>query len=146
MADRLGEVYGQNPLVVVYGNEDQVKITTKYKVDEPDAEEEVETLLYQGLQPLLPEGVDQVSFLENYRQSSQTVGPTIAFDIMIKAIYAIGFSLLIIFLYILLRFRTWQFGLGALTALVHDVLIVLGLFSILYGILPFSLELSLIHI
>ena len=142
VADRLGEVYGQNPLVVVYGNEDQVKITTKYKVDEPDAEEEVETLLYQGLQPLLPEGVDQATFLENYRQSSQTVGPTIAFDIMIKAIYAIGFSLLIIFLYILLRFRTWQFGLGALAALVHDVLIVLGLFSILYGILPFSLEID----
>ncbi len=142
VADHLGEVYGQNPLVVVYGNENQVKITTKYKVDEPDAEEEVETLLYQGLQPLLPEGVDQETFLEDYRQSSQTVGPTIAFDIMIKALYAIVFSLLIIFLYILLRFRTWQFGLGAVAALIHDVLIVLGLFSILHGIVPFSLEID----
>ncbi|MBN1388347.1 MAG: protein translocase subunit SecDF [Bacteroidales bacterium] len=142
VADYLGEVYGQNPLVVVYGNENQVKITTKYKVDEPDAEEEVETLLYQGLQPLLPEGVDQETFLEDYRQSSQTVGPTIAFDIMIKALYAVGLSLLIIFLYILVRFRTWQFGLGAVAALIHDVLIVLGLFSILYGILPFSLEID----
>jgi len=142
VANRLGQVYGQDPLVVVYGNENQVKITTKYKVDEPDAEAEVETLLYQGLQPLLPEGVDQDTFLEDYRQSSQTVGPTIAFDIMIQAIYAIGFSLMIIFLYILLRFRNWRFGLGALTALVHDVLIVLGIFSIFYGILPFSLEID----
>jgi len=142
VAEQLGEVYGENPMVVIFGNENQVKITTKYKVDEPEAEAEVETLLYQGLQPLLPEGVDQDTFLENYRQSSQTVGPTIAFDIMIKALYAIGFSLLIIFLYILLRFRNWQFGLGALTALVHDVLIVLGIFSIGYGLLPFSLEID----
>ncbi len=142
VAERLGQVYGQDPLVVVYGNENQVKITTKYKVDEPEAEAEVETLLYQGLQPLLPEEVDQDTFLEDYRQSSQTVGPTIAFDIMIQAIYAIGFSLLIIFLYILLRFRNWRFGLGALAALVHDVLIVLGIFSIFYGILPFSLEID----
>jgi len=142
VAGLLGEVYGENPLVVVYGDEDQVKITTKYKVDEPEAESEVEQLLYQGLQPLLPEDVDQDTFLSDYRQSSQTVGPTIAFDIMIKALYAIGFSLLIIFLYILLRFRNWQFGLGALAALVHDVLIVLGLFSIFYGILPFSLEID----
>ncbi len=142
VADRLGDVYGEDPLVVVYGNENQVKITTKYKVDQPEAEEEVETLLYQGLQPLLPEGVDQEEFLDEYRLSSQTVGPTIAFDIMIQAIYAVAFSLLIIFLYILLRFRNWRFGLGALTALVHDVLIVLGIFSILYGILPFSLEID----
>jgi len=142
VASLLGEVYGENPQVVVYGNENQVKITTKYRVDEPDAEAEVETLLYQGLQPLLPEGVDQDTFLNNYRQSSQTVGPTIAFDIMIQAFYAIGFSLLIIFLYILLRFRNWRFGLGAIAALVHDVLIVLGIFSIFYGLLPFSMEID----
>ncbi|MBS0010291.1 MAG: protein translocase subunit SecDF [Bacteroidales bacterium] len=142
VADRLGEVYGENPLVVVFGNENQVKITTKYLVDEPDAEDEVETLLYQGLQPMLPDGVDKDTFLDNYRQSSQTVGPTIAFDIMIKALYAVAFSLLIIFLYILIRFRNWQFGLGALTALVHDVLIVLGIYSLGYGILPFSLEID----
>ncbi|MDZ7737931.1 MAG: protein translocase subunit SecD [Bacteroidales bacterium] len=142
VADLLGDVYGQDPMVVVFGNENQVKITTKYKVDEPEAEDEVETLLYQGLQPVLPEGIDKDTFLSDYRQSSQTVGPTIAFDIVIKAIYAIGFSLLIIFLYILLRFRNWQFGLGALAALVHDVLIVLGLFSLLHGILPFSLEID----
>ncbi|MDT8400728.1 MAG: protein translocase subunit SecDF [Bacteroidales bacterium] len=142
VADLLGEVYGQNPQVVVYGNENQVKITTKYRVDEPDAETEVETLLFQGLQPLLPEGVDQDAFLETYRQSSQTVGPAIAFDIMIQAMYAIAFSLIIIFLYILLRFRNWRFGLGAIAALVHDVLIVLGIFSIFYGLLPFSLEID----
>lgn len=142
VANLLGDVYGQDPMVVVFGNESQVKITTKYKVDQPDAEDEVETLLYQGLQPVLPDGLDQETFLSEYRQSSQTVGPTIAFDIVIKALYAIGFSLLIIFLYILLRFRNWQFGLGALAALVHDVLIVLGLFSLLHGILPFSLEID----
>ncbi|HKL66400.1 MAG TPA: protein translocase subunit SecF, partial [Bacteroidales bacterium] len=142
IASMLGEEFGENPVVVVFGHEDQVKITTKYKIDEADAEEEVETLLYQGLKPLLPDDVDKDQFLAEYRQSSQNVYPTIAFDIMIKAIYAIGFSLIIIFLYILLRFRNWQFGLGALAALVHDTLIVLGLFSIFYGVLPFSLEID----
>ncbi len=142
IASMLGEEFGENPVVVVFGHEDQVKITTKYKINEADAEEEVETLLYQGLKPLLPDDVDKDQFLAEYRQSSQNVYPTIAFDIMIKAIYAIGFSLIIIFLYILLRFRNWQFGLGALAALVHDTLIVLGLFSIFYGVLPFSLEID----
>ena len=74
--------------------------------------------------------------------SSETVGPTIADDIKVKALWAIGLSLIIIFLYILIRFRNWQFGLGALVALVHDSLIVLGLFSIGYGIFPFSLEID----
>ena len=74
--------------------------------------------------------------------SSQKVGPTIADDIKDAAVWSIFFSLLIIFLYILLRFRRWQFSLGAVAAVFHDVLIVLSIFSIFYGILPFSLEID----
>jgi len=74
--------------------------------------------------------------------SSQKVGPTIADDIIYGAVLAIFFALVIIFLYILFRFRNWQFGVGAVAALTHDVLIVLALFSILYGFLPFSLEID----
>jgi len=70
------------------------------------------------------------------------VGPTIADDIKQSAIWAILFSLVVIFLYILLRFKKWQFGLGALVALIHDVLIVLAIFSLCYGVLPFSLEID----
>ena len=76
-------------------------------------------------------------FISDYRQSSQKVGPTIADDIKKQAVWAILFALVAIFIYILVRFRNWQFGLGAVAALVHDVLIVLGIFSIFYGIMPF---------
>jgi SecD/SecF fusion protein len=86
--------------------------------------------------------VDKATFMSEFRQSSETVGPTIADDIKVKAAWAIGLSLIIIFLYILIRFKNWQFGLGAIVALIHDALIVLGLFSIGYGIFPFSLEID----
>jgi SecD/SecF fusion protein len=74
--------------------------------------------------------------------SSQKVGPTIADDIKVGAVKSTIFGLLIVFLYILMRFRKWQFGLGALAALFHDVVIVLSCFSIFYGFLPFSLEMD----
>ncbi|PIF03422.1 MAG: hypothetical protein CR987_00035 [Draconibacterium sp.] len=73
---------------------------------------------------------------------SQKVGPTIADDIKRDAFVATGIALLFIFLYILLRFRNWRFGFGAVAALTHDTLIVLGIFSIAYGFLPFSLEID----
>ncbi|GAG89219.1 unnamed protein product, partial [marine sediment metagenome] len=76
------------------------------------------------------------------RLSSEKVGPTIADDIKVQSIWAIAFSLVVIFLYIFIRFRNWQFGLGALTALIHDTLIVLGIFSLCYSIMPFSLEID----
>jgi len=74
--------------------------------------------------------------------SSQKVGPTIADDIKDAAVWSVFFSLLVIFLYILIRFRKWQFSLGAVAAVFHDVLIVLSIFSIFYGMLPFSLEID----
>ena len=84
-----------------------------------------------------------LSGIGNYEiMSSQKVGPTIADDIKVSALWSIMFSLLVIFLYILLRFRKWQFSLGAVAAVFHDVLIVLSIFSLFYGILPFSLEID----
>lgn len=141
IAEMLGDVYGEAPQVVVFGNENQVKITTKYRIDEPEAESEVESLLYEGLQEMIP-GVDKETFLADYRVSSETVGPSIADDIKIKAFWAIGIALLMIFLYIMLRFRNWQYGMGAVVSLMHDALIILGLFSLAYGFLPFSLEID----
>ncbi len=140
----LESVFGQPPEVITYGSENQVRITTKYRIDEEDAsvDEEVEEKLYQGLLPVIGEDVSMDEFLQDYRQSSQKVGPTIADDIKVQAVWALLFSLVIIFMYILLRFRNWQFGLGALTALIHDVLIVLGIFSVFYGLMPFSLEID----
>jgi SecD/SecF fusion protein len=141
----LGEQLGEAPDVITFGGEDKIRITTKYKIDAEntvEVDEEVEQLLYQGLLPYMEEGTDFNTFLSQYRQSSQKVGPTIADDIKVQAVWAILAALVVIFIYILVRFRNWQFGLGAVAALVHDVLIVLGVFSIFYGIMPFSLEID----
>ncbi len=135
---------GNTPEVKTYGGNNQVKISTKYLVDIDDASADsiVEAHLYQGLKPLLGDDVTFSDFIHDYRQSSRKVGPTIADDIKVAAIYSIIFSLLIMFFYIFVRFKNWQFGLGAIGALAHDVTITLGMFSLLYGYLPFSLEID----
>jgi len=141
IASSLGSVFEQNPQVVTFGADNQVKITTKYRIDEPGVDSEVEMALFEGLKDYLP-GVTFEEFIENYRTGSETVGPTIARDIKIKAVWAIGLSLLVMFIYIFIRFRNWQYGLGAVASLVHDTLFVLGLYSLFYGILPFSLDID----
>lgn len=123
------------PEVKVFGEDNQLKITTSFLIDSEsiNADAEVESKLNEGLE----------SLGATYEvMSSQKVGPTIADDIKTSALWAIVFSLIIIFLYILLRFRKWQFGLGSVVAIFHDVLLVLSVFSLLYGILPFSLEID----
>ena len=123
------------PQVKTFGDDNQVKITTKYLIDDNTngADEVVEAKLNEGLAKMA---------MDYEIMSSQKVGPTIADDIKDAAVWSVFFSLLIIFLYILIRFRKWQFSLGAVAAVFHDVLIVLAIFSIFYGILPFSLEID----
>ena len=123
------------PQVKTFGGDNQVKITTSFMIDNNDVstDEIVEKKLSEGL---------ATAGLEYEIMSSQKVGPTIADDIKDAAVWSIVFSLLVIFLYILLRFRKWQFSLGAVAAVFHDVIIVLSVFSIFYGILPFSLEID----
>ncbi|MFT6814414.1 MAG: SecD/SecF fusion protein [Sphingobacteriales bacterium] len=131
----LSDEFGVQPEVKTFGTSNQVKITTSYMIDSDDenADNVVEEKLMAGLSDINSSG----EIL-----SSQKVGPTIANDIKIGAIYSVLFALLIIFAYLLIRFRKWQFGLGALTALAHDVLLVLSVFSIFNGILPFSLDID----
>ena len=140
----LETVFGEAPQVITFGGENQVRITTKFKINDDAAEvdDEIEQLLYQGLQPYLDPGVSFTTFMNDYRESSQKVGPTIADDIKVQAVWAILAALVMMFIYILVRFRNWQFGFGAIAALIHDVLITLGIFSIFYGIMPFSLEID----
>ncbi len=144
IADLLEDEFGHAPDVKTFGTDNQVKITTKYRIEDDniEADKDVETKLFQGLKPVIGDDVSFDEFNSEYRMSSQKVGPTIADDIKVQAIWAVLFSLVIIFLYIFIRFRTWQYGLGALAALVHDVLIILGAFSILYKVMPFSLEID----
>jgi len=123
------------PQVKTFGDDNQVKVTTSFMIEsnEITTDEIVESKLSEGL---------STTGLEYEIMSSQKVGPTIADDIKDAAVWSVFFSLLIIFLYILVRFRKWQFSLGAVVAVFHDVLIVLSIFSIFYGILPFSLEID----
>ena len=122
------------PEVKTFGDNNQVKITTKYLIDSKELSVDA---IVSGK---LDDGLASIGAYEV--MSSQKVGPTIADDIKVSALWSIMFSLLVIFLYILLRFRKWQFSLGAVAAVFHDVLIVLSIFSLFYGVLPFSLEID----
>ena len=136
-----------------YGSSSQLKITTNYKIEEEGTviDDEIQAILFNNLKDYLPGGMTIKAFKvgesgndakEYGIMSSIKVGPTIADDIKTASYYAIIGSLIVVFLYILLRFRRWQFSLGAVAAVIHDVIIVLGLFSLLYNVLPFSLEID----
>ena len=144
IAASLATVYGSSPEVKTFGGENQVRITTKYKIADEgtEADDEVETLLYEGLQKFIPAGTSKEVFLTDYRQMSQKVGPAVAEDVTRAAIWSIIFALLVIFLYIMIRFTKWQYGAGAVLGLAHNTIVVLGIFSIFSGLLPFSLEID----
>jgi SecD/SecF fusion protein len=142
IAKSLNLQFNELPQVVTFGNEGVVKITTKYKVDDVGATEEVETLLYNGLKEWLGSDTSREKFISDNIQSSETIGPTIAADIKIRAVWAVAIALVIMFLYIFMRFRNWRYGFGAVTALFHDTLFVLGIYSLFWGILPFSMEID----
>ncbi|MFP4022917.1 MAG: protein translocase subunit SecDF [Thiohalospira sp.] len=144
ISNSLGEVYGHAPEVKVFGDDNQVKITTKYRIDEDNVEvdQDVEAKLFEGLKPFIQDDITFDDFNTNYKMSSHKVGATIATNIIYKSMVVIILALIMMFVYIFIRFKNWQYGLGAVTALMHDVLIVLGIFSIFAGILPFSLEID----
>ncbi|MFC0878022.1 protein translocase subunit SecDF [Saccharicrinis sp. FJH2] len=139
-----GQFEGELMDVKTYGEANQVKIGTNYQIynDDPELDNIIEDKFYKALKPFLAEGTTFEKFVEDDIRSSQKVGPTIADDIKKDAVWAILFSLVIIFLYILIRFKNWQFSFGAVAALAHDSMITLGLFSLLYGYLPFSLSID----
>ena len=131
----LTEEFGSAPEVKTFGSSNEVKITTSYLVD--DNSENADATANEKLTA----GLKKISSGFEIKDS-QKVGPTIANDIKVSAIYAVLFAILVVFLYILIRFRKWQFGLAAIVALAHDVLILLALFSLLNGVLPFSLDID----
>jgi SecD/SecF fusion protein len=142
IAAKLNIAFGELPMVVTYGNQNQVKITTKYKINELGADDAVETTLYNGLKDFIGGDVSKEVFLSKYQKSSESVGPVVAADIKINAFYAVGIALVLIFLYIFMRYRYWQYGFGAVASLAHDVLLVLGVYSLLWGHMPFSMEID----
>ncbi|MGC1516327.1 MAG: protein translocase subunit SecDF [Maribacter sp.] len=151
IASELNTVFGSGTNVKIYGESNQVKITTPYKVDVEgiEVDTEIQDKLYTTLQKYLPDGIGKDAFVLGGVDDeavgilqSVKVGPTIADDIKKNAFLAILGSLAVVFLYILFRFRRWQFSLGAVVAVFHDVLIVLGVFSIFGKLMPFNMEID----
>ena len=145
----VAEEFGGNPEVKTFGGNDQVRITTNYKIDsnDPAVDKECEHKLYNALKGFyLKESISEYDFCQQVDprgiQSSQKVQPTIASELLWDAIWAVLVSLVLIFIYIAIRFKNWQFGMGGVIALVHDSLLTIGLFSLLYKVMPFSMEID----
>lgn len=141
--ESLAKPFGEAPDVKTFGTDNRYKITTDYLIEENTAEAQaaVTKALYEGLKGQFA-GIDQAKFEAVKIINSQKVGPTVADDIKSSALLSIFFGCVLMFLYILVRFKKWQYGLGATVALLHDVLLILSIFSIFNGILPFTLEIN----
>lgn len=142
VSSKLNDVFGAYPVVKTYGSSNQVMITTAYMIDNADTKTDslVEAKLFEGLKPMYDKDLTSQQFAKEYKIQSIKVGPAIADDIKSGAFKAGLLSILAIFIYIVFRFKTWQFGLGAIAATVHDSLVMLSVFSIFGGMLPFSTE------
>jgi len=143
------EVFGSATVKTV-GDDNNLKISTKYKINETanEIDEEVRVKMYGALQPYL-KGVSFEDFKDLSKANKQVgimdqykVSPSIADDIKQASFWAVLGSLVVVFLYILFRFKRWQFSLGAVAAVFHDVIIVLGVFSLTYKFMPFSMEID----
>lgn len=135
--------------IKTFGNDRQLKITTDYKIDDESliADQEIEQKLYFGLKSYLPDGISLEDFKTTDQNplgiiSSTKVGPTVADDIKTGGALAVTASLLGIFAYILVRFRKWQFSLGATLGLAFSTILVLGAYSLFYNVMPFNMEIN----
>ncbi|KAB1231177.1 protein translocase subunit SecD [Chryseobacterium viscerum] len=132
-----------------FGNSKQLKISTDYLIEDESlkADQIIEQKLFEGLKTNLPAGTTLKDFKSADKDhagivSSEKVGPSVADDIQIHGIYAVLAALAMIFVYILIRFRKWQFSLGAVAALFHDAVIILGTYSLLHKYMPFNMEIN----
>ncbi|WP_326983044.1 protein translocase subunit SecD [Chryseobacterium sp. MYb264] len=132
-----------------FGNDQQLKISTDYLIDDESlkADQTVEQKLFDGLKSHLPAGITMHDFKSADKEhagiiSSEKVGPTVADDIQLHGTLAVVAALAGIFIYILVRFRKWQFSLGAVAALFHDAVIILGAYSLLHKYMPFNMEIN----
>ncbi len=143
VASSLGKTFGADPQVKTYGSNNQVSITTAYMIDSgATADATVEARMYEGLKPFYTQAPSVDDFRTKNIKSSIKIGASIADDIRKSAFWSLLFGLGGIFIYIFIRFKRWEYASGAIVALIHDPVIVLGVFSLFRHILPFSLEID----
>jgi SecD/SecF fusion protein len=142
--DELKAEFGEAVLIKTVDTKNQINITTSYKIKETGSNIDslVEKKLYAGLKSHLAPGTSFVDFEKNYKQSSQTVLPTISDELKKGATKAVIFGIIVICLYIFIRFRDWRYSLGTIFALLHDVFVTLIVFSFARKIVPFPLEID----
>lgn len=130
-------------VISIGSNGDKVRISSKYKIEEntETIDNEIAAKLYEGLKPLLG-NTSMTDFTQKNIVNSQKVGPTIADDIKTSSIWAVLISLLLVSLYIFIRFNDFGFSMGAMASLAHDVIFIIGVFALLWGIMPFSMEID----
>ena len=146
-----GQFGDANVSVIAIGTDGRtLRISTNYRIDEEgnNVDSEIEAKLYELLKPMLTKNISLETFIDRDNHtggsiiSSQKVGPSIADDIKVSAIWSIVLAVLAIGLYILFRFRNIAFSIGSIAALTFDTVLILGVYSICWGILPFSLEID----
>ena len=140
------------PEVKTYGPSRQVKITTDYKINDnaQDVDAEIQGLIYNALKDLYNTEMTYEQFTTDSDKSnvllgilsSQKVGATVADDVTRKAFIAVIISLVVMFVYIAIRFKRWQYGLSSIVCLAHDTLIVIGMYSLFNNVLPFTMEVN----
>ncbi len=150
VSEELSKVFGTTVEAKVFGEDNQLKITTKYKIKEEGVEvdKDVNEKLYAGLKKYFNGNVTYDKFINTYDgktvgvlQASK-VGAAISADIKTNSFWAVIGAMLVVGLYLVISFRKWQYSLGALAAVVHDVIFVLGVYSLLYKYMPFHMEMD----
>ena len=148
--EELVKVFDGSAEAKVFGKDNQLKITTKYKVDEAgtEADQAVNQILYDNLKKHFDATMTYDKFVNSYDgkkygilQASK-VGPTVADDIKTNSYWAVLGAMLIVGLYLVISFRKWQYSLGAIAAVAHDVIFVLGVYSLLWKYMPFGMEID----
>jgi SecD/SecF fusion protein len=149
LRNELTTVFGGTPIVKSVDISNTYNITTSYLVDDnsSEASEKVIEKLHQGIAKVAGEGLKledfkNQNFIGTHVTSFSKVGSSVADDIKNSAVKATFFALLLIFLYIFVRFNKWQFSAGAIIALFHDVLLVMAIFTLFHGLVPFSMEID----
>ena len=148
VASDLSKVFDSNVEAKIFGDSNQLKITTKYKVEEESAtvDSEVNKIMFDALQKYYSNNVTYEQFVNTYEgkelgilQASK-VGPAVAKDVKTDAYWAVIGAISIVFVYLAISFRKWQYSLGAILAVTHDVIIILGVYSFCYKFAPFNME------
>ena len=152
VADELSDAsaFGSGVQAKVLGDKEQLKIVTKFKIEDPSSEADVEanTILFKTLKKYYGNDITYEKFVNAYDGktigvvSSSKVGPAVAKDIKTNSVWAVLGAMAVVFLYLMVSFRKWQYSLGAIAAVAHDVIFVLGVYSLCWKFMPFGMEID----